>query len=539
MGGRFMKDLILKNKKFVLITLVLVILTSVTATITPIIIQAVTNQTTGMSKNIFGIVITAMFVSFALQFALLIYRQNYAAKFNTEHISSLLRKMFEMKYDAYSKLEPTYLINRIVTAVDSLYLFMLSSLEGITQATFIIAVSLFLAFSVHWVIFVVLLLLIPVNYFGFRFINKRLKQKMEAMQSKSAIANKDLVSTLSNVDNIKQFSDYRTLENIVVPSLGKMYRTLANTNKFAQGSSSIIDFINQLVQTLIYLEITYSITQQWLPISTIVIIGIALPLFFNSLRKLTEVNLSFKTLETSLDFVKNELDHNKEDDGPQQLNTIESISFDNPAFKLGELNFRFFVRKQLSKGEVVYLRGPSGSGKSSLLKLLLKFRHSHGIHINNTPIEMISNHSLRSRIAYLSQHATILSRSLQENIGFGRLLTEEEKAYIEQSRILAPILQSKSWETLLMENGANLSGGEKQRIAIARMLLKDADVYILDESTSSIDQASSDDIFKTMLTMAKDKIVIYTSHDSESVKYATTIISVETERSGEPITSND
>ncbi|WP_165921209.1 ATP-binding cassette domain-containing protein [Paenibacillus albiflavus] len=534
-----MKDLILKNKKFVLITLVLVILTSVTATITPIIIQAVTNQTTGMSKNIFGIVITAMFVSFALQFALLIYRQNYAAKFNTEHISSLLRKMFEMKYDAYSKLEPTYLINRIVTAVDSLYLFMLSSLEGITQATFIIAVSLFLAFSVHWVIFVVLLLLIPVNYFGFRFINKRLKQKMEAMQSKSAIANKDLVSTLSNVDNIKQFSDYRTLENIVVPSLGKMYRTLANTNKFAQGSSSIIDFINQLVQTLIYLEITYSITQQWLPISTIVIIGIALPLFFNSLRKLTEVNLSFKTLETSLDFVKNELDHNKEDDGPQQLNTIESISFDNPAFKLGELNFRFFVRKQLSKGEVVYLRGPSGSGKSSLLKLLLKFRHSHGIHINNTPIEMISNHSLRSRIAYLSQHATILSRSLQENIGFGRLLTEEEKAYIEQSRILAPILQSKSWETLLMENGANLSGGEKQRIAIARMLLKDADVYILDESTSSIDQASSDDIFKTMLTMAKDKIVIYTSHDSESVKYATTIISVETERSGEPITSND
>lgn len=67
------------------------------------------------------------------------------------------------------------------------------------------------------------------------------------------------------------------------------------------------------------------------------------------------------------------------------------------------------------------------------------------------------------------------------------------------------------------------------------MLLKDADVYILDESTSSIDQASSDDIFKALLTMAKDKIVIYTSHVSASVKYATKLISIETENKHEEL----
>ncbi|KUP21796.1 hypothetical protein AWJ19_02355 [Paenibacillus sp. DMB5] len=68
-----------------------------------------------------------MFVSFVLQFTFLIYRQNYAAKFNTEHLSSLLRKMYKMNYDAYSKLEPTYLINRIFSAVDTLYMFTISS----------------------------------------------------------------------------------------------------------------------------------------------------------------------------------------------------------------------------------------------------------------------------------------------------------------------------------------------------------------------------------------------------------------------------
>ncbi|MGC5776876.1 ATP-binding cassette domain-containing protein [Paenibacillus pabuli] len=529
-----MRNLIMQNRKFVAITLVLVILTSITATITPIIIQA-SNQTNGMNINVFGIIIGAMIVSFVLQFALLIYRQNYTAKFNTEHLSSLLKKMYKMNYDAYNKLEPTYLINRIFSAVDSLYLFMITSFEGITRATFIILVSLILAFSVHWLVFSILLILIPINLFGFGYINKRLKFKMEALQSEGAIANKDLVSTLSNVDNIKQLSEYKTLENIVVPTIGKMYRTLANTNKFAQGSSAIIDFINQLFQNIIYLSITYSITQNWLPMSSIVIIGIVLPLFFNSLKGLTEVNINFKTLETSLEFVKNDLDNNVENDGTLEVNAIESITFEDPEFKLADLEFHYPLQEKLSKGQIVYLQGRSGSGKSSLLKLLLKFRHSAGIKINNIPIGKISNYSLRSRIAYLSQNTTILSRSLEENIGFGHLLTNEEREYIEKSRILDPILKTKNWDTILMENGANLSGGEKQRVAIARMLLKDSDVYILDECTSSIDQNSSDDIFNTLLKYSKDKIVIYTSHDINSIKHANNIISIETENKDEEL----
>lgn len=530
-----MKDLIVKNKKFVLVTMILVVLTSITATITPIIIQFSTKQQTELSTNTFGVVIVAMFVSFALQFAFLIYRQNYAAKFNTEHLSSLLRKMYNMNYDAYSKLEPTYLINRIFSAVDTLYLFIISSFEGLTQSSFILMVCLILAYSVHGSLFLVLLVLIPINFFGFRFINKNLKRKMEAMQHENATASKDLVSTLSNVDNIKQLPDYTSLERAVLPGIGKMYQTLANTNKFAQGSSSIIDFINQLIQNIIYVTISYSITQEWLPMSSIVIIGVVLPLFFNSLRGLTEVNLNLKTLETSLDFIKSDLDDNIEEDGSIHIDSIDSITLDKPEFKLGKLSFRYPIQERLCRGQVVYLKGPSGSGKSSILKLLLKLRPSHGIKINDIPIHKISNCSLRSNIAYLSQNTTILSKSLEENIGFGNLLTTEQKNVIKKSKVLDAILKVKDWDTLLTENGANLSGGEKQRIAIARMLLKDADVYILDESTSSIDQGSADDIFNALLTMAKDKIVIYTSHVSDSVKYATQMISIETGNQNEEV----
>ncbi|MDO3412495.1 ABC transporter ATP-binding protein [Saccharibacillus sp. CPCC 101409] len=528
MKNSFLKNLLLNNKKFVAITLVLVTLTSITATITPVLVQLLSNTAEGMSVSAFGIVIGAMTLSFVMQFALLVYRENYAARFNTQHLSSLLRRMHGMTYDSYIKREPTYLINRMFGAVDNLYLFLVSGLGELIRALLVLSVVLVLAFSVHVLVFLALLLLIPVNFFGFRFINRRLKSKMESMQEQSATANKDLVSTLSNADAVKQLPQYEVLERLLVPGIGKMYRTLAGTNRFAQGTSSIVDFINRLFQNMLYLTITYAIARQWLPIGSIVIVGLILPLFFDALGGLTRINLNLKTLETSLDFVASELDAQREADGAIEVGRIGEITLENPMFELDGKTMSYRINARLCAGQVVHLQGPSGSGKSSLLKLLLGFRNGRGIRINDIPIDKIAKRSLRSRIAYASQQMTILSKSLEENIGWGRALTNGEKEKLEKSAVLAPILRSRSWDAPLTENGANLSGGEKQRVAVARMLLQGADVYLLDECTSSIDQASADDIFRTLLEAAGGKLVIYTSHSRDAAKYATHTICIET-----------
>ncbi|WP_172252189.1 ATP-binding cassette domain-containing protein [Saccharibacillus deserti] len=523
-----MRGLIFENKKFIGITLLLVIMSSITATIVPVLIQFFSKQTDKLDVKLFVFAITAMIVSFVIQFFLLIYRQNYASKFNTQHLSSLIKKMYQLKYDQYNKFEPTYLINRIFAAVDTLYIFLITSFESLVQASFLILVSLILSFSIHWSIATILFLLIPINLFGFRFINTRLKTKMEELQFMGAAANKDLVVTLSNVDHIKQIPQYSDLEKAIVPKIENLYKILSNTNKFAQGSSSIIDFVNQIIQNVLYISVAYCIIQGWLPISSMIMIGIIFPLFFNSLKKLTEVNINLKALETSNDFIKKDLDDHSETDGSIEIEKIEKITLRNPAFQIENFQFRLLVDSTLLKGQIVYIQGDSGSGKSSLLKLLVKFRESSGIEINEIPIHLVSNCSLRSKIAYLSQNTTILSRTIEENIGFGRDLTEREKQIVEESGILDPIFKTKQWSTLLTENGANLSGGEKQRIAIARMLIKEADVYIFDESTSSIDQVSANALFQSLIKLSTGKIMIYTSHDIVFKTYATHTIPIET-----------
>lgn len=525
-----MRDLITSNKKFIGITLLLVIMASITATIVPVLIQFFSKQTDKIDVRLFVFAVIAMIFSFLIQFLLLIYRQNYAAKFNTQHLSSLIKKMYKLKYDQYNKFEPTYLINRIFTAVDTLYIFLITSFESVIQAIFLILFSLILSFSIHWSIAMILLFLIPINFFGFRFINNSLKSKMEELQFMGAVSNKDLVATLSNVDYIKQIPAYQDLEKAIIPKIEKLYKVLSKTNKFAQGSSSIIDFVNQIIQNILYISVTYCIIQKWLPIGSIIMIGVIFPLFFSSLKKLTEVNINLKSLETSNDFIKNDLEDHAENDGLIKIEKIEKITLKDPEFRIEDSRFKFLINEVLLKNQIVYVQGDSGSGKSSLLKLLIKFRESSGIEINEIPIHLINNASLRSKIGYISQNTTILSRTIEENIGFGRLLTRKEKDIIEESKILEPIFQTKKWSTLLTENGANLSGGEKQRIAIARMLIKDVDVYIFDESTSSIDEVSAKFLFQSLTKLSNGKIMIYTSHDKMFKAYATHTILIETVR---------
>lgn len=508
-----MKDLILKNKRFVIITFILTLFTAILTVSVPILLSNIFNNNYTINTQNFILIIIFMFITYAIQISMVIIRENFALKFNTDYTKELYSKLFNMKYDSILEQGSSYLIDRIGQTVNNLYLFLINSLVGIISNVIIITVSLVLIGLINVYLFLMLLALVPINYLGYKFINKKLHEKSKAMQEETSSGYKELIAIFKNTDMIKQESDYNRIESLISPSIERIYRSMANVNKFGQSTSLIIKLINSFVQNLMFFVLAYLIFIGETQVGDLVIASIVLPIFFTALQAFTNVNLEYRDLIVSKEFVEESILNEQEVQKDIILEDIESIHFGKVDFNIGTKRIIHNINNTFSRGDIIYVDGPSGSGKSSLMKSLLKFRNSSGILINKHKLEDINVQSLRNHIFYMSQETSILPFTLKENIAFGSIDPYYDWSNLQNSELMGSILKNHSLDGKLLDQGSNLSGGEKQRVMLARLLIEDYDVVILDEVTSNIDKNSQDIILNTVLKRMKNKIVFIISHD--------------------------
>lgn len=217
------------------------------------------------------------------------------------------------------------------------------------------------------------------------------------------------------------------------------------------------------------------------------------------------------------------------DDTGKRLSVQQGISFRHVCFSAGGREILSDVTLDLRPGEVTALVGRSGSGKTTLASLLLRFAEpgSGRIAIDGTPIEHIPLRQLRRSAAYLPQDAVLFQRTLRENIGYHLEETRRTDSRLRGAMAKAAaggILadHGDSLDGEIAGLGKNLSGGEKQRLCIARELLKDSPIYIFDESTSALDSLSDEAVQQTIRSLARDKgkAVLVIAHRMASVRYA-------------------
>ncbi|MEQ6354143.1 ABC transporter ATP-binding protein [Lysinibacillus sp. M3] len=526
-----MKNLIKDNIGFVIVTLFLTIFTALLTVSVPLLLSNVFKKNYQLNYQTLLWIIVFMIITYTIQIFMVIIRENFAKKFNSNYAKNLYGELHKMKYDSILSKEPTYLIERIGQSIDFFYMFISNSLVGIISNNIIIIIALFLIFKINLMLGILLLLLIPLNYLGFKAINKELHKKSMIMQKETAQGYKELVSIFKNVDMVKQERNINRINNLIEPSLEKIYHTRAKVNKFGQSSSLIIKLINNFVQNLLFFILAFMIYTNQTSVNDLIIVSILLPIFFTALQGFTNVNLEFRDIQVSKEFIIEELLAEKEQDGSEKLNQIKSISFHSVKSNIGKKTFVYNIKGDYVKGDIVFVKGASGAGKSSLMKLLLKFRESEGIFINGLPINKIENYSLRDKIFYLSQDTAILPFSMKENILFGKKDSNIDWSKIQNSKLLKSILTNgKSLDMKIYEYGTNLSGGEKQRIMLSRLLVEDFDVIILDEVTSNIDKESQELIYKTLLNDYKEKIVFIISHDLYNEKYCNKTINISPNR---------
>ena len=171
------------------------------------------------------------------------------------------------------------------------------------------------------------------------------------------------------------------------------------------------------------------------------------------------------------------------------------------------------------KGSLIAIVGPTGSGKTTIINLLTKFYDidSGKIIIDGKNIDSIKRDSLRKYISIVLQDTFLFSETVRENIRYGRLNATDEE--VEEAAKLANahhfIMQlPEGYDTVLSDNGGDLSHGERQLLAIARASLTDSSILILDEATSSIDTRTEMAIQKAMLNLMKGKTTFVIAHST-------------------------
>ena len=184
------------------------------------------------------------------------------------------------------------------------------------------------------------------------------------------------------------------------------------------------------------------------------------------------------------------------------------------------------------KGSLIAIVGPTGSGKTTIINLLTKFYDidSGKIIIDGKNIDSIKRDSLRKYISIVLQDTFLFSETVRENIRYGRLNATDEE--VEEAAKLANahhfIMQlPEGYDTVLSDNGGDLSHGERQLLAIARASLTDSSILILDEATSSIDTRTEMAIQKAMLNLMKGKTTFVIAHRLSTIKNADKIIVLE------------
>jgi ABC-type transport system involved in Fe-S cluster assembly fused permease/ATPase subunit len=230
--------------------------------------------------------------------------------------------------------------------------------------------------------------------------------------------------------------------------------------------------------------------------------------------------------------IYNEKSHIKDESSGLIIKEVKGIVFKNVSF--GYKPSRLILKDasfEVKKGETLGIIGQTGSGKSTLPYLLFKFFdvNSGQILINNKDIQTINIDKLRNLFGIVPQDITLFNTSIYENILFARPdATKEEVEKVIELSCLEETLKNfpESYHTIVGERGLKLSGGEKQRIAIARVLLKEPQVYILDEATSCLDSVTEEKVMKNIAPYLKRATTIIIAHRLSALNNADKVITL-------------
>lgn len=470
-------------------------------------------------------------VSYSARLILNAIFKKCAIQFKTKQHMKLLEFMFRMSYEKLNCQEPTYLVERIAVSANTLYDVYAESVSKLVVAVLSITAALVITVKISPVVTLLLVLLLIIQVFGYKKLNYSLQEKSKVLQINAANNFKNILSITSKVDYIKQEESYHGILKILYPYVQNIHKDNAGVTKYAKDISTSLSMLITILQNMIYIFSAIMLALGEIEPSAFILVSMISSLYISGLSEWVNVTINRRDIKGVNEFIETELMANMEPEGGSVPERIEQIDFrvsnmgygDNILLEEGSFSAR--------PGEVIMLDGASGTGKSTLMKGLLKFAEVHSIFINGTELQEIDTRKLRGKIQFFSQNVPIITGTIRENIAMGKEIDLKSWKEIEKKSFLKKFYEMpEGLDTVVLENGSNLSGGDKQKLALARLYLEAPDVIILDESTNSIDEEGALDIIRNVIREFHDKIIFLISHNSQTKELCTKYVSIQEKR---------
>ena len=526
---------------FAVVALVLAKIASVG---TPLVLGEAVNSLTELSAgiNLFMLVPVALIVGYGvariISFTFVAIRDALFSKVSQHSIRQISLNMFKhlhnLSFQFHLNRQTGALakyIDRGTKGIDFLLRYVLFNVVPTFFEIFLVSGILFYLYG-PWYAVVTLTTIGLYSYLTFQITEWRNVFRKRMNQADNNISTK-MIDSLLNFETVKYFNNEAYEFNRLDKSL-EDYELAANQSRHSLSLLNIAQtFIIMLGITIMLVMSAFGIKNGDINVGGFVVINAYMLQLYQPLnflgsvyreirQALTDMENMFSLLEVS------QVSKDGLEDMPQS--NVAEIRFDKVSF---DYDIRRTIIKNISftvpNGKKVAIVGPTGAGKSTISRLLFKFYDPKegGVYINNININKISQESLRKMIGVVPQDTVLFNATIYYNIAYGNTDASKEEVIIAAKNADIHNFISTlpdGYETIVGERGLKLSGGEKQRVAIARTILKNPKIFFFDEATSALDSSTEKEIQKNLESVSKDKTTLIIAHRLSTAANADNII---------------
>jgi len=531
-------SLIKENKFRLFLAMVCMLVIAVASSATAFLVKPVLddiffNKDTRMLKIIPVVVVLIYFLR-----GLGMYGQDYLMNYVGENVIKDLRNILynriqDLPIAFFHKEKTGVLMSRITNDVNIIKAMVSTAVTGSLKDSFTIVGLTFVIFYRDWKMALIAFVVLPVAFFPVVEFGRRVRRISTGWQEAMADLNSFLHETFAGNKIVKAFGmeSYekkrffnKTLDLFKLEMKAVIARSL---------SSPIMEFLGGLGIAFIIWYGGYKVITGSSTAGTFFSFMAAVLMLYDPVKKLSGLNNAVQqglaAADRIFDIIEMESDIKERKDPITIKRGPHRVTFEDVFFKYDNVMVLKDIHLDVQAGEVLALVGMSGGGKTSLVNLIPRFYDvtQGAIRIGGVDIRDVSLSSLRDQMAIVTQEPILFNDSVRNNIAYGkRDATEKEIIKAAEAAYAYDFIQNfpNKFDTNIGELGGRLSGGEKQRICIARALLKDAPILILDEATSSLDAEAEMLVQKALENLMKGRTTFVIAHRLSTIDYADRIV---------------